>query len=177
MPFQKKEFSTVWSVSNDFFCINENNIKKILSEKIIKLLKIKSIKNITNIQSFPINLNLKTRYYKKNVLILGDGLHTVHPIAGQGFNLVLRDIKKLKELMSKTLRLGLLIKESFILKDFYNSRKAENNLFGLGINLTNIFFKNNKYFSPLRKGILNNIDKFNIIKKISRSMSDRGILF
>jgi 2-octaprenyl-6-methoxyphenol hydroxylase len=177
LPFQKKEFSTVWSVSNDFFCINENNIKKILSEKIIKLLKIKSIKNITNIQSFPINLNLKTRYYKKNVLILGDGLHTVHPIAGQGFNLVLRDIKKLKELMSKTLRLGLLIKESFILKDFYNSRKAENNLFGLGINLTNIFFKNNKYFSPLRKGILNNIDKFKIIKKISRSMSDRGILF
>ena len=177
LPFQKKEFSTVWSISSDFFCVNKNNIKKILSEKIIKLLKIKSIKNITNIQSFPINLNLKTRYYKKNVLILGDGLHTVHPIAGQGFNLVLRDIKKLKELMSKTLRLGLLIKESFILKDFYNSRKAENNLFGLGINLTNIFFKNNKYFSPLRKGILNNIDKFKIIKKISRSMSDRGILF
>ena len=98
-------------------------------------------------------------------------------MAGQGFNLVLRDVKKLKELMSKTLTLGLLIKESFILKDFYDSRKAENNLFGLGINLTNIFFKNNKYFSSLKKEILNNINKFSFIKKISQSISDKGILF
>ena len=136
-----------------------------------------SIKNITNIQSFPINLNLKTKYFKKNVLILGEGLHTVHPMAGQGFNLVLRDIKKLKQLVSKTLKLGLLIKDSFILKEFYNSRKPENNLIGLGINLTNIFFKDNRYFSSLKKKILVNINKFAFIKKLSQSISDRGILF
>ena len=177
LPFQKKIFSIVWSVSNKFFDVNKKNIKKILTEKLRELLKAKSIKNIETIQSFPINLNLKTKYFKKNVLILGDGLHAVHPMAGQGFNLVLRDVKKLKELMSKTLTLGLLIKESFILKDFYDSRKAENNLFGLGINLTNIFFKNNKYFSSLKKEILNNINKFSFIKKISQSISDKGILF
>ena len=130
-----------------------------------------------NIKSFPINLNLKTKYFKKNILILGDGLHTIHPMAGQGFNLVLRDIKKLEELISKTLKLGLLIKHSFILKSFYNSRKPENNLVGLGINLTNIFFKNNKYFPSLKKGILNNIGKFSFIKRLSQSISDKGILF
>ena len=177
LPFQKKAFSTVWSVSNEFFDVNTKTIKKILTEKLRMLLKVKGIKNIVNIQSFPINLNLKTRYFKKNVLILGDGLHTVHPMAGQGFNLVLRDIKKLQELVSKTLKLGLLIKESFMLKDFYNSRKPENNLFGFGIDLTNIFFKDNKYFSSLKKGILNNINKFSSIKKISQTISDRGILF
>jgi len=177
LPFQEKVFSSVWSVSSEFFHINKKNIRKILSTKLSMLLKIKSIKSISNIKSYPINLNLKTKYFKKNVLILGDGLHTIHPMAGQGFNLVLRDIKKLKELMSKTLKLGLLIKESFILKDFYNSRKPENNLVGLGINLTNIFFKNNKYFFPLKKGILNNINKFSFVKKISQSISDKGILF
>ena len=140
LPFQKKAFSTVWSIGNDFFDSNKKNIKKILNKKIKKLLNIKDIKDIKDIQSFPINLNLKTKYFKKNVLILGDGLHAVHPMAGQGFNLVLRDIKKLKELISKTLKVGLLIKDSYILKDFYNSRKPENNLFGFGINLTNIFF-------------------------------------
>ena len=177
LPFQKKVFSIVWSVGSDFFNTNKKNIKKILNKKLRILLKTKNIKNVVNIRSFPINLNLKTKYFKKNVLILGDGLHTVHPMAGQGFNLVLRDIKKLKELMSKTLKLGLLIKDSFILKDFYNARKPENNLFGFGINLTNIFFKDNKYFLPLKKGILNNISKFSFIKKISQSVSDRGILF
>jgi 2-octaprenyl-6-methoxyphenol hydroxylase len=176
LPFQKKAFSVVWSVSSEFFGINKKNIKKILSEKVKILLKTKAIKNILNIQSFPINLNLKTKYFKKNVLILGEGLHTVHPMAGQGFNLVLRDIKKLNDLIFKTSRLGLLIKDSFILKDFYNSRKPENNLFGLGINLTNIFFKNNKYFPSLKKVILKNISKFGFIKKIGLSLSDRGIL-
>ena len=177
LPFQQKAFSIVWSVTNKFFDANKNNIRKILTEKLKALLKAKSIKNIETLQSFPINLNLKTKYFKKNVLILGDGLHAVHPMAGPGFNLVLRDIKKLKELMSRTLTLGLLIKESFMLKDFYDSRKAENNLFGLGINLTNIFFKHNRYFSPLKKEILNNINKFSFIKKISQSISDKGILF
>jgi len=177
LPFQKKAFSTVWSVSNKFFSMNKKNIEKILIEKIKVLLNVKNIQKILSIQSFPINLNLKTKYFKRNVLILGDGLHTIHPMAGQGFNLVLRDIKKLKELMSKTLALGLLIKDSFLLKDFYNSRKPENNLFGLGINLTNIFFKDNKYFSVFKKSILSNINNFEFIKKISRVVSDRGIIF
>ena len=71
----------------------------------------------------------------------------------------------------------MLIKDSFILKDFYNSRKPENNLFGLGINLTNIFFKNNKYFFSVKRKILNNVNKFGFVKKISQSISDKGILF
>jgi 2-octaprenyl-6-methoxyphenol hydroxylase len=176
LPYHKKMFSIVWSVSSEFFYINKKNIKKILSKKIKTLLK-KKIQNIVNIQFRPINLNLQTKYFKKNVLILGDGLHTVHPMAGQGFNLVLRDIKQLKILISKTLKLGLLIKNSFILKDFYNTRKPENNLLGLGINLTNIFFKEKKYFSFLKKNLLININKFSFIKKISQSISDKGILF
>jgi 2-octaprenyl-6-methoxyphenol hydroxylase len=177
LPFKKKVFSFVWSVGTEFFNLNKKNIEKIVSAKLRILLKTKSIKNIANIKSFPINLNLKTKYFKRNVLILGEGLHTVHPMAGQGFNLVLRDIKKLKGLISKSLKLGLLIKDSFILKDFYNSRKPENNLLGLGINLTNIFFKDSRYFSSLKKVILINMNKFTFIKKIGQSISDKGILF
>jgi len=175
LPFQNFLFSTVWSVNNYYFETNKHNLKKILIEQLKKALNINKIKTIENIQSFPINLNLKTKYFKKNILILGDGLHTVHPIAGQGFNLVLRDIKKLSELMSKTSKLGLLFKDSFLFKEFYNSRKPENNLFGLGINITNQFFKYNKYLSPFKKRILNNIKKYNVVKKVSQSMADKGI--
>ena len=177
LPFGKDAFSLVWSVSNSFFYKNNSSLKKKIEMKLKTLLNNTIIKNISEIQSFPISLNLKTRYSNKNTIILGDGLHTVHPMAGQGFNLVLRDIKKLNELISKRLKLGLLIKDSFILKDFYNSRKPENNLLGLGINLTNIFFKDNKYFPSLKKGILNNISKFGFIKKVSQSVSNKGILF
>jgi len=175
LPFNQKEFSIVWSIDNSFFQKNNKLIKKILTTRIKILLKNIKIKNIESIQSFPINLNLKTKYFKKNVLILGDGLHAIHPMAGQGFNLVLRDIKKLNELIQKTLKLGLIFNSSFMLKNFYQARKPENNILGLGINLTNIFFKDNKYFFPLKKTILNNISKFKFIKKISQIISDKGI--
>ena len=175
LPFDKNTFSVVWSVSNVFFQKNKKLIKKILSEKIKKLLKNFKIKNISEIQSYPINLSLKTKYFKKNILILGDGLHAVHPMAGQGFNLVLRDIKKLNDLMVKAIKLGLSLKNSFLLKDFYEARKPENIILGLGIDLTNIFFKNNKYFHPIKKIFLSNISKFKFIKKISQIISDKGI--
>ena len=175
LPLNKKIFSVVWSVNNSFYRKNSNLLQKILNNKIKNLLNNIKITDIENIQSFPIKLNLKTKYFKKNVLILGDGLHAIHPMAGQGFNLVLRDIKKLNELISKTLKLGLLFKNSFLLKDFYQSRKPENTILGLGIDLTNIFFKDNKYLHPMKRIILNNISKFKFIKKISQMVSDKGL--
>jgi 2-octaprenyl-6-methoxyphenol hydroxylase len=175
LPFDKNTFSVVWSVSNIFFQKNKKLIKKILSQKIKDLLKKFKIKNIGNIQSYPINLSLKTKYFKKNILILGDGLHAVHPMAGQGFNLVLRDIKKLNDLMVEAIKLGLSLKNSFLLKDFYHARKPENIILGLGIDITNIFFKNNKYFYPIKKILLSNISKFKFIKKITQIISDKGM--
>jgi 2-octaprenyl-6-methoxyphenol hydroxylase len=175
LPFNKKIFSVVWSVSNSFYSKNSKLLQKILNGKIKDLLNNIKITDIENVQSFPIKLNLKTKYFKKNVLILGDGLHAIHPMAGQGFNLVLRDIKILNELISKTLKLGLLFKNSFLLKDFYQSRKPENTILGLGIDLTNIFFKDNKYLHPMKRIILNNISKFKFIKKISQMVSDKGL--
>ena len=177
LPFYKNKFSTVWSVNINFFRSNEKNFKNVLMEKLQTILKNKKIINIKHLQSFPINLDLKTKYFKKNIIILGDGLHAVHPMAGQGFNLVLRDIKKFSELTSKTLKLGIKFKDSFLLKNFYDARKPENNMFGLGINLTNIFFKNNKYFSIFKKTIIKNVSNFNFIKKTSQSIADKGISF
>jgi 2-polyprenyl-6-methoxyphenol hydroxylase-like FAD-dependent oxidoreductase len=176
LPFEKNFFSVVWSVSNLSFQKNNKFLKQFLNSKIKLCINNLKIKKIDKIQSFPINLNLKTKYFKKNILILGDGLHSIHPMAGQGFNLVLRDIKKLNELVSENLRLGLLFKNSFLLKKFYQSRKPENTFFGLGVNLTNVFFKDNKYLNPIKKVILNNIKNFSFLKKISQTISDKGII-
>ena len=175
LPFNKNKFSIVWSVDSIFFQKNKSVIKKLLTDKIKFLLDNPKIKNMNKIQSFSINLNLKTKYYRNNILILGDGLHAVHPMAGQGFNLVLRDIKKLGDLMRKELKIGLSLSNSFFLKDFYESRNPENTILGLGIDLTNIFFKENKYFSPIKKVILNNISSVKFIKKISQIISDKGL--
>jgi 2-polyprenyl-6-methoxyphenol hydroxylase-like FAD-dependent oxidoreductase len=174
LPFSKKKFSFVWSVEKDFL---KKNIKSIVTSKICKLLKVKKKINVSNIQFYPLTLHLKRTYYKNDTLILGEGLHTIHPVAGQGFNLVIRDIKKLKEVLKYYTNLGISIKSSSALEDFANNRKSENIITGLGIDLTHNFFKQNKLLEPLKEVILKNISKNNTFKKISKFISNQGLSF
>ena len=172
LPFSKNSFSFVWSVKKEFL---KKNINSILASKISELLQVNKKINITNIQSYPLTLNLKRTYYKNDTLILGEGLHTIHPVAGQGFNLVMRDIKKLKEVLKYYTNLGISIKSSSALDDFSSSRKSENVITGLGIDLAHSFFKQNKLLEPFKKIILKNVSKNNTLKKISKFISNQGL--
>ena len=171
LPFSRTDFSFVWSVKNRFI---KKNISSTIKSKISEILKVKDI-DITNIQSYPLTLNLKRTYYKNDTLILGEGLHTIHPVAGQGFNLVMRDIKKLKEVLKYYTGLGMSIKSSPALDDFSNQRKSENIITGIGIDLTHNFFKQNKLLDPLKNVILKIFTKNNTLKKISKFISNQGL--
>ena len=142
-----------------------------VKNKIVEILNNKKNITISNIQSYPISLSLRRQYHQKNILILGEGLHTIHPVAGQGFNLVLRDIKKLQEIVKYYVGLGISIKNSFALNDFYNSRKPENTIMSLGVDATHSFFKQNKYLDPFKEIIVKNIKNNETIKKFSKIIS------
>ena len=172
LPFSKNNFSFVWSVKKEFI---KKNIRTLITSKIYDLLKVNKKINITNIQSYPLALNLKRTYYKNDTLILGEGLHTIHPVAGQGFNLVMRDIKKLKEVLKYYTNLGISIKSSAALEDFSSNRKSENIIVGLGIDLTHNFFKSSTMFEPFKEIILKNLSKNNTLKKISKFISNQGL--
>ena len=131
----------------------KKDISEVVKSKISEILKTRNIK-ISNQQSYPLMLNIKRTYFKKNFLILGEGLHTVHPVAGQGFNLVLRDINKLQEVLKYYTGLGMSLKSCPALEDFTNNRKAENIITGIGIDLTHNFFKQNKLLDPFKETIL-----------------------
>ena len=171
LPFSKNDFSFVWSVNKEF---PKNDINLVVKSKICEVLKTKKIQ-ISNQQSYPLMLNLKRTYYKNDTLILGEGLHTVHPVAGQGFNLVLRDINKLQEILKYYIRLGMSLKSTPALEDFTNNRKSENIITGIGIDLTHNFFKRNKLLDPFKETILKNISKNNTLKRISKFISNQGL--
>ena len=57
------------------------------------------------------------KYYKDNILAFGDLLHKIHPLAGQGYNMSIRDIKILSNLINKKIDLGLDI-DSSICREF-----------------------------------------------------------
>ncbi len=175
LPFSKNSFSFVWSLNNFFYKKNIKTINHLIKNKVKNILKIKHSIKIENLQSYPIKLGLKREYHSGNILILGEGLHTVHPVAGQGFNLILRDVKKLKEILGYYSSLGIALKNSDALNDFYLQRKPENIIFGLGIDVTHKFFKKNKFLDPIKELFLKNISENRFIKKISKTISNQGL--
>ncbi len=177
LPFSKEKFSFVWSINNKYFNLHRKNIKQIVNQKLADILETKKKFKVSNIHSYPILLDLKKNYYNKNILILGEGLHTIHPVAGQGVNLVLRDIKELKDIIKYYIDLGISLKSSYVLKDFYNKRKPENTIMALGVDATHNFFKKNKHVDPIKSVILDKIKNNETLKHLSKIISNKGLYF
>jgi 2-octaprenyl-6-methoxyphenol hydroxylase len=153
--------------------LEEENIKELIKDtnfyyKISVVEKIKSFE----LKSF----NLRS-YYHNNILAFGDLLHKVHPLAGQGFNMTIRDIKVLSQIIKKRLDLGLLIDSSVSL-EFQKKIKHKNLIFSNGIDLIHEFFnierKTNTNF--LSKSVKLVGDQPSINRMFAK-IADKGILF
>ena len=121
----------------DKYFIKDKNLSTYLRTKLLNLLKTNKIFGKYSKLSFKVIIK---RNYKKKCNNFRRWTAR-SSISSARFNLILRDIKKLNELISKNLRLGLTIKDSNIPKDLSDSRKPENLLMGLGIDTTRKFFK------------------------------------
>ena len=62
---------------------------------------------IGGLQSFPLDLFIADSFIGKRLALIGDAAHVIHPIAGLGFNLGLRDAAALAEVVVEDARLGL----------------------------------------------------------------------
>ena len=72
-------------------------------------------------------------------MAFGDLLHKVHPLAGQGFNMTIRDIKILLEIIKKKLDVGLSL-DSSVNSEFQKRLRHKNFIFSNGVDLIHEFF-------------------------------------
>ena len=102
-------------------------------------------------------------------------LHQIHPLSGQGFNMSLRDVKVLLELIKDRNSYGLPIDFS-ICKDFENKTKHLNYIFSLGNDFIYEYFNHdNHYLKLFSKNIFKQLDKNIFFKKLAIKFADKGI--
>lgn len=128
------------------------------------------VKLASQIVSYPLELILADKYYHNRVMLIGDAAHSIHPIAGQGFNLALRDIAVMIDLYRKYQEIGLEFGCYQSLEEYQALRKSDNLSMAIITDALNKLFSNNlgpvalirklglsavNYSPPLKKFFMN----------------------
>ncbi len=162
--------SMIWSEKNDvvdkFLNYDSAKIKNIIEKmtapylgKIIKIQKIKT---------HSLSAHICRKFYDKRIAFVGDTAHSIHPIAGQGWNLGMRDIKCLVECLEEYSKLGLDIGSQTLLKKFNDNRFADvSSMLLITHSLNKIFSNNSKFLHKIRSVGFKYIDgNRNIVTKL-----------
>jgi 2-octaprenyl-6-methoxyphenol hydroxylase len=92
--------------------------------------------------SYPLNLTLADRFVDNRLALVGDAAHGVHPLAGQGLNLGLRDIAALVEVLATAARRGEDIGALDVLSRFQQWRRFDTSSSVASTDIINKLFSN-----------------------------------
>ncbi len=172
LPISNDKTSIVFSIHNP----KKNKIENV--NQLIKQYNMKyKITKIDNIECFDLKLFNLRSYRHKNILAFGDLLHRVHPLAGQGFNMTIRDIKILIDIIKEKIDLGLNLDSSINIQ-FEKKIRHKNYIFSNNIDLIHEFFNlERKLNSSFLSKSIKVLDKYPSLKKMFTEIADKGINF
>ena len=173
LPISNFETSIVCSLDTKGKKYNDNEVLDIISKNNPKY----QIQKTQKLSSFKLSSSILREYHHQNILAFGDSLHRIHPLAGQGFNMTIRDIKILSKIIQSRINLGIQL-DSSILEDFEKKTKNKNFLFSKSIDFIYEVFNfdkkiRNKSFNRVLKTIGKNKSLINYLIKFA----DRGLNF
>jgi 2-octaprenyl-6-methoxyphenol hydroxylase len=116
---------------------------------------------------FPLGLTYAKQYHANRFALLGDSLHSIHPLAGQGLNLSLRDLEVLYDIVSEFKGSGLDYAGKISLDRYHKARRTDNLIMIEATDILNMLFSNDissiKFFRRRGLELVNNISS---IKKL-----------
>ena len=92
--------------------------------------------------TYPLELMVAERYVAQRLALVGEAAHVIHPVAGQGLNLGMRDVAVLSELVVDTRRLGLDIGDDTLLARYQRWRRLDTLLLAAVTDGLNRLFSN-----------------------------------
>lgn len=166
LPIKKDLVSIVWSCNSQFYkkidSFDEKSIEDELNLTIGDFYK--DIKVVSKIESFPLTMNRIESFFKDRVLLVGDAAHFIHPLAGQGLNLGIRDIITLEKIIDKKGYADIGLKG--FLRKYERARKEDVVQMGfLTLGLNWIFSNKSSILSRIVGKGMSMLDKSKLLKK------------
>ena len=165
LPYTHNQASLVWSLKNDSKELNyekselESKVNEYF-EKEIGALKIE------NIETHKLNFLYAKKLYHGNTVLMGNIAHNIHPIAGQGLNLSIKDISLFVEVILKYTSLGYEVNNRMAFKEFDQLRKIDNAAYSFGtLALDKILKSKNSFLSVFANMGIKILDKNNFLKR------------
>lgn len=112
------------------------------------------VANVSERRAFPLRRRLAEPMLAGRVVLVGDAAHVVHPLAGQGVNLGLRDVASLGETVAEVLRAGRDIGAGSRLQRWARTRSSENAIAARTFEAINGVFSNDAVLPTLLRGHL-----------------------
>ena len=119
---------------------------------------------------FPLRQRHAKDYVKDNIVLVGDAAHTIHPLAGQGVNLGLLDVKALAKELTRGIEAGREIADATVLRRYQRQRIGHNlGMMWLMEGFKQLFAEQNLTARWLRNIGMNSVDNMSIVKnKLAR---------
>lgn len=155
LPLPGNRSSIVWSETD----ANARTISALLDADFLEVLRPRFGDFLGEISlagprfSYPLSLSLAESYIAPRIALVGDAAHGVHPIAGQGLNLGLRDVAALAEVVVEAARRGEDIGAPDVLERYQRWRRFDATAMGLGMDRVNALFSNDNPVLRAARGL------------------------
>jgi 2-octaprenyl-6-methoxyphenol hydroxylase len=100
------------------------------------------IKTLDKPRAFPLSYFVARSFIADRLALVGDAAHVIHPIAGQGLNMGLRDVAALAEVIVDAARLGTDFGQADVLERYQRWRRFDTMAMGFATNSLNFLFSN-----------------------------------
>jgi 2-octaprenyl-3-methyl-6-methoxy-1,4-benzoquinol hydroxylase/2-octaprenylphenol hydroxylase len=130
LPLADGRSSIVWSLPED----EAQRVLALSDADFVRELGVASdfrlgrIVSATARAAFPLRLQLAETYQAERFVLLGDAAHAVHPLAGQGVNLGLRDVAELRDVLVEARAAGRDFSASHVLRRYARRRRSADTL-------------------------------------------------
>jgi 2-octaprenyl-6-methoxyphenol hydroxylase len=178
LPVSSAETSVIWSIKNNSinkkYVSNKKYLSKFFNNHFKELFK--EIISISEINKFNLNYSFNELKDSKRTLLFGEIANKIHPIAGQGWNMTLRNIFSLIKVIKYSINLGLEIGNDIFIKKYLDETNLNNLAFATLIDgIRKIFDIRIDSYAATRKNILSNLDKNFFIKKNFINIANKGL--